>query len=98
MASTREKLRQLVIDHPEWTRSDLARALGVSRERVRQLLIAEDLDAAEYTGKPLGRAVPDIAISQAVKALEHASRQLESAKAAVDNAKSLLAKSRRRRP
>jgi hypothetical protein len=33
----------------------MARALGISRERVRQLLVAEGITAAEYLGRPVGR-------------------------------------------
>lgn len=64
MSDTRVKLAELAAANPLWNLSDLARALGVSRERVRQL--ANDLGLGVPRGvtgykprakRPVARAV-----------------------------------------
>lgn len=53
--TTRERLLVLHKENPEWTGSMLARALGVSRERVRQLAEAEGLKLAQFVYVPKRR-------------------------------------------
>lgn len=43
-----EKAKALMLEHDNWTLSDIGRALGVGRERARQLLIAEGISIRKY--------------------------------------------------
>jgi hypothetical protein len=43
MPSSRDEVAELRRAHPEWTQIRIAREVGITRERVRQLLISQHL-------------------------------------------------------
>jgi len=42
--------KQLMIENPEWTLKEIGLAIGVGRERARQLLLAEGISIRKYRG------------------------------------------------
>lgn len=49
LTGVRHELRKLRVQNPHWSLGDFAAVLHVSRERVRQLLVAEGLDTRRRT-------------------------------------------------
>jgi hypothetical protein len=52
-AGCRDQLRALRLAHTDWSLSELGAAIGISRQRVHQLLVAEGL--ATHGDDPVGR-------------------------------------------
>lgn len=62
LVGVRSQVRQLRLANPHWSLGDLAQETGVTRERVRQLLLAE--------GLPTRRLTPRAVFDHALRGLE----------------------------
>jgi hypothetical protein len=56
--STREAAQKLSFEHPDWNMADIARELGVSRERIRQLIGEEKRSCRNSRDYPTRKQAP----------------------------------------
>ncbi len=58
MSDARDRFRETVAAHPDWYGARIARHIGVSRERVRQIAQSEGVTLARIVAKPKPPRIP----------------------------------------